>query len=76
MYLISNVEFRGSDEKIIQDKHYKYINLEDEKGEASKFSTTDDVDFKLFKKGDKVKATFEYSPKYGSLKVIKLEKGA
>lgn len=75
MILKTNVEFRGSSFKKNDKGEYHFINLEDENGESSKFSVDFSVDISQFKKGDKVIVEFDYSVKYGSLKVISV-KGA
>lgn len=77
MELVINAEFRGSSVRT-DDKgnEYHYVNIEDENGESAKFQADLLVDIKSFKKGDKVKTSLDYNVKYGSLKVVKLVKGA
>lgn len=77
MELKTTCEFRGcSSRKDDKGNIYNYVNFEDEKGEASKFSVDSNYlfDSKQFKKGDKCNVTFDLSVKYGSLKVINIVK--
>ena len=73
MYLVSNLEFRGfTSTRGKEDKIYNYVNLEDEHGESCKFFC-DIAPVNYLEKGEKYDVTFDYSSKYGSLKVVGIE---
>lgn len=70
------LELRGIEQKIDTSNVTRiYVHLEDDYGESCKFPVKiSDLDFKQFKKGDKVNVDFDFSVKYGSFNVVSLEK--
>lgn len=72
MELVSKMEFRGVTSTLSKDKtkSYNFINLEDVHGESAKFLADLTHDYPKFEKGKTYTFTFDYSPRYGSIKIV------
>lgn len=72
MILESKLEFRGSLQTKSKDgeKTYNFVNVEDLNGESAKFLC--DCPINDLKKGQKYNFIFDYSTKYGSIKIVNI----
>lgn len=75
MKLVSKMEFRGITSTLSKDKtkSYNYINVEDSNGESGKFLADLEHDFPKLEKGKIYTFVFDYSTRYGSIKILEVQ---